>query len=429
MARRARIPMAGNTRSSLYCQRLLRGICPCISPPSRPHRTLQERRIMISDPVTLKYILNSPRFTLGHSQRKTTTLLFGQDNMLIMNGENHRRIRNIVNPWFSSKSVRSALPVIRENVRKAIDLWESQGLPGNTLDVSPTFQNSALDILGDALLEYRFDALTGQSELSTLQRNILDISSSPTKLGQLGEAALSYIPDTVVNLASHLPMPTMRTVKQYQRLTEALSNHLIQQKRETAGLGTDHSLISHLIGQKTSNTGTRILDNEIPVHLRTILVGGGDTVSSAIVWTVYKIAQMKGLQHDLRSEIQAANGNGMDGLEYDSLPLLNATINEALRLFSPFPLAERVATEDCVLPLGQPITTTTGVQISEIPIKKGQAIFVAIASYHRVFSIWGPDALEFRPSRWLEEEPCKGSALGPHASLLTFLAGPHVYPG
>lgn len=52
-------------------------------------------------------------------------------------------------------------------------------------------------------------------------------------------------------------------------------------------------------------------------------------------------------------------------------------------MFAPFPLAERVATEDCVLPLSHPVVTTTGRLISEIPIKKGQPIFVAISAYHR----------------------------------------------
>jgi len=348
--------------------------------------------------------------------------------MLIINGQNHRHLRNIVNPWFSSKSVRTALPIIRENVRKVIDLWEAQGFPGNTFDVSQTLHNSTMDILGDAVLEYRFDALTGQSELSKIQRKILDSSASPTKLGQLGDAMLAYIPDAVVHLASHLPVPTMRMVKKYQRLTEALSNHLVQQKRETAGAGQDHGLIGHFVMGETS-TYAGVPDNEIPVHLRTLLVGGGDTVASAIGFTLYKVAQMEGLQQDLRNEIRVASENGMDNLDYDNMPLLNAIINEALRLYAPFPLAERVATEDCVLPLSQPVITTTGIQIPEVPIKKGQSIFVAIAAYHRLTSIWGPDALEFRPTRWFEEEPCKGTAVGPHASLLTFLAGPHVCPG
>ncbi|KAJ7871467.1 cytochrome P450 [Mycena olivaceomarginata] len=388
-----------------------------------------EHRLMVSDPSTLKYILSSPRFALGHSQRKITTLLFGKDNMLIRNGESHRHIRNIINPWFSSKSVRLALPAIRENVRKVIDQWEAQGVPGNTFDISQTLHNSAMDIMGDALLEYRFDTLTGQSELSKIQRTILDSASSPTELGQLADATLSYIPDGVVLWASHLPIPSMQVVKTYQGLTEALSSHLVQQKRETAAVGADHSLIGHLTGLNTTDSSTGVPDEEIPIHLRTLLVGGGDTVASAIGWTLYKIAQMEGLQQELRNEIQSASRNGLDDLDYDNMPFLNAMINEVLRLFAPFPLAERVATEDCVLPLSHPVVTTTGRPISEIPIKKGQSIFVAISAYHRLTSIWGPDALEFRPSRWFEEEPCKGSALGPHRSLLTFLAGPHVCPG
>lgn len=45
--------------------------------------------------------------------------------------------------------------------------------------------------------------------------------------------------------------------------------------------------------------------------------------------------------------------------------------------------------------------------------------------YHRVTTIWGPDAREFRPSRWFEDEPCKGQALGPHASLYVYPMASH----
>ncbi|KAJ7199170.1 cytochrome P450, partial [Mycena pura] len=346
--RRARIQMASNIWPHLFSQWLFRGT------PSNGIRSFDIE-------------IHSQQSSLCHgafSPKET--------------GESHRRIRNIINPWFSSKSVRLALPAIRENVRKVIDLWEAQGVPGNTFDISQTLHNSVLDIMGDALFEYRFD---------------------------LADATLSYIPDAVVRWASHLPIPSMQVVKTYQRLTQALSSHLVQQKRETAAVGADHSLIGHLTGLNTTDSSTGVPDEEIPKHIRALLVGGGDTVASAIGWTLYKIAQMEGLQQELRNEIQSASGNELDDLDYDNMPFLNAMINEVLRLFAPFPLAERVATEDCVLPLSHPVVTTTGRLISEIPIKKGQSIFVSISGYHRLTSIWGADALEFRPSRWFEEEP------------------------
>ncbi|KAF8181365.1 cytochrome P450 [Mycena galopus ATCC 62051] len=135
-------------------------------------------------------------------------------------------------------------------------------------------------------------------------------------------------------------------------------------------------------------------------------------------------------QQEIREEIQRTSVD--ENHDYSSMPLLTSLINEVLRLYPAFPLSERVATEDSILPLSKPIKTTTGVEISEIPIKKGQCVYVAIASYNRsraLTSVWGPDAHEFRPSRWLEKSPFSGPALGPYASLLTFFGGPAVCLG
>lgn len=92
-----------------------------------------------------------------------------------------------------------------------------------------------------------------------------------------------------------------------------------------------------------------------------------------------------------------------------------------------------MATEDCVLPLSTEIKTSSGTHIRELLIRQGQIIFLALAAYqrylhltcyfilnslsHRQESLWGSDAHEFKPSRWLEGDPCTGPALGPYAKL------------
>jgi hypothetical protein len=70
-------------------------------------------------------------------------------------------------------------------------------------------------------------------------------------------------------------------------------------------------------------------------------------------------------------------------MEYDSLPLLNAFLKETLRFYPAAPYLERVAGEDLVIPLASEITTISGERISNLPVKKGQFIAVAIASYQR----------------------------------------------
>ncbi|KAF7351340.1 Cytochrome P450 [Mycena sanguinolenta] len=247
---------------------------------------IQENRLMISDPTTIKYILNCGFFAFGPSQEKTGNILFGYGNVFIARGEKHRHLRTLMNPAFSSKNVRAILPALTETSRKLGDRWEALSVSGNIVDISHSLNDAALDAMGDAIFEYPFNAVTEQSELAKMHRIMTDSVSNPTKVMQ-----------------------------------------------------------------------------------------------------------------------------------------------EALRMYSAFPLSERITTEDCILPLSHPITTTTGVQISEIPIYKGQRLHIAIAAYHRLTSIWGPDAEEFKPSRWLEKDPCKGPALGPHASLLTFFGGPSVCLG
>ncbi|KAJ7513123.1 cytochrome P450 [Mycena galericulata] len=380
-----------------------------------------EPLLMISDPATVKFIMNSSVFAIGPSLKKALSVLFGPGSVASVPGDAHRRLRNIMNPAFSSRNMREYLPVIKESARKLVDQWETLGYPGNTVDISRTLNDAALDAVGAAILGHPFDALAGHSELAAIQRKMVDSASSPTKLAQLIDAALPYIPDVVLGLALKLPIPTTRMFRQHKRFTDELALQLVEpEKHDDEVSGVAQSFMSALVVAGVS-------EKQIGVQLRTILFAGQDTSGSTIGWTLYRLAQMPEYQHELRQEIQLATVDGQP--DYNNMPLLNAIINEVLRMYCALPLSERVATEDCIIPLSQPITTITGTRFSEIPIKRGQRLYVAISAYHRLRTIWGPDANDFRPSRWLEKEPCKGQALGPHASLLTFLGGPRVCLG
>lgn len=90
-------------------------------------------------------------------------------------------------------------------------------------------------------------------------------------------------------------------------------------------------------------------------------------------------------QQKLRAEIQMSRGSAQ-GMDYDSMPLLNALLKETLRVYPAAAYMERVASEDSVIPLAYEITTTAGERISQLPVKKGQHIAVAIASYQKLVS-------------------------------------------
>ncbi|KAF7364634.1 Cytochrome P450 [Mycena venus] len=370
--------------------------------------------------------MNSGVFVLGPSHAKVVNLLFGHRNVLVARDGDHRRMRSWMNPSFSSNTLRTLLPIIRDTATKLVDRWEALGFPGNTFDISGTLNDATLDVAGSAILEYHFNALDGKSDLAKVQRRMMDSLSSTTRFAQLAaqlaDATLPYIPDIVLRYAFELPIPTMKMFQEYKKLTNELSLCLLAEKRKHQAPGKSQDFVSSF---SNGNGGSG--DDDFGVHLRTILVAGQDTTGGTLGWVLYKLAEMTDFQQQLREEIRLTSPT--EQADYNAMPLLNAIINEVLRMYSSVPMAERVAVEDCVLPLSQPITTRAGAKVSELPIKKGQWVYVAIASYHRVPSIWGADAHEFRPSRWLDEKPCKGQALGPHASLLSVVGGPAVCLG
>lgn len=84
----------------------------------------------------------------------------------------------------------------------------------------------------------------------------------------------------------------------------------------------------------------------------------------------------------------------------------------------------RTAARDDVIPLESPIETKSGQVITEIPISRGQNIVVSICGYNRLQSVWGEDAAEWNPTRFIESEKDtrKPLTVGVYANLMTFCA-------
>jgi cytochrome P450 len=84
-----------------------------------------------------------------------------------------------------------------------------------------------------------------------------------------------------------------------------------------------------------------------------------------------------------------------------------------------------MAEHDDVIPLSKPIVGRDGKMIDAIPVKKGQYLHVAILPFNYSKEIFGEDAHEYRPERWLEEDlTTKVKGFVAFAPILTFLGGP-----
>lgn len=146
-----------------------------------------------------------------------------------------------------------------------------------------------------------------------------------------------------------------------------------------------------------------------PIELRSqllnILLAGRDTTAGLLGWTFYTLARHPESYTKLRNIILEQFGTyddprnitfaNLKGCQY-----LQHVLQEILRLFATVPLNSRRATKDTTLPRGGGPDGQ-----SPIYIKKGQEINYMVHVMHRRKDIWGPDASEFRPERWVGRKP------------------------
>lgn len=57
------------------------------------------------------------------------------------------------------------------------------------------------------------------------------------------------------------------------------------------------------------------------------------------------------------------------------------------------------------IPLHRPVKGTDGQLIHEVPIAEGQNVIIGISTANSDPAIWGPDAAEWKPERWLAPMP------------------------
>lgn len=157
-------------------------------------------------------------------------------------------------------------------------------------------------------------------------------------------------------------------------------------------------------------------DEGLVDQLMTFLVAGHETTASALSWCIAMLCKHPEMQAKLRAEIRSGLPNPRTTIysiaanEFDTLPYLNAVCNETLRLFPPAPLTVRVATKDTTL--------------LDHFIPRGTHVYIPPWAVNASRELWGEDALEWNPERWIGDMSSNnsGGATSNYA-FLTFLQG------
>ncbi|KAM5543177.1 hypothetical protein V8D89_003051 [Ganoderma adspersum] len=381
--------------------------------------------IMIADPKAIQHIMQKS----GYNYTKKRTfyhmlwLLTGPGIATAL-GKAHQRHRKIMNPAFSGAHLRTFLPLFQCIASKLSDRWKGELMATGELDtmLNKWLSRATLDTIGEAAFNYDYNALDGgeRSAISKGYEDIFkDIDYQPNKAAMLFRASWDYVPVPILKLIKYLPTNPFTRLRNLANLFKYGRRILREQGPDvdTEKKVASKDIVSILIKANSSaDPKTRLDDEEIIAEMFTLTLAGHETTSSTLTFLFYELSRHQEYQARMREEIRSVH--------LDSLTLtMNAIRSETLRMHPIVVGLPRVAEKDDVIPLAQPITSTTGEVVTDIPIRAGQVIHVSFAGYQRLPEIWGEDAHTWNPDRFSRIEAGKETNVGVFANLLKFAAG------
>ncbi|XP_010437072.1 PREDICTED: alkane hydroxylase MAH1-like isoform X1 [Camelina sativa] len=192
---------------------------------------------------------------------------------------------------------------------------------------------------------------------------------------------------------------------------ERLSEKYISAKRNEIrqGLHHDHSdsngeaedVLTFFM--KLDATKYELLDPIDDRFLRDVILGfivsGRDTIASSLTWFFWLLSEnpkvVAKIHQEINTNLPRFVGSGLerpshDPAELNKLVYLHGALLESMRLYPPIPFQRKSAIKPDVLPSGHKVDAES-------------TIIIFLYAMGRMKAIWGEDASEFKPERWVSE--------------------------
>ncbi|KIK57051.1 hypothetical protein GYMLUDRAFT_173469 [Collybiopsis luxurians FD-317 M1] len=419
----------------------------------RLHSPFGGKSLYTCDPKVLHTVLVKDQDVFEEEDGfiKSNLLLFG-DGLLGTLGHRHRKQRKMLNPVFSAAHMRDMVPTFFEVAHKlqsGIKVQLQTSPKDHQVDILSWMARTALELIGQSGLGYSFDPLTDEESTHPYPGIIKELLPTMMRLHFWFTRVVPLVSGVgspkfrrfVVNLLPWKDLHHMRDMIDYMyHIASGIyeSKKLALEKGDEAvaqQIGRGKDLISILMKENMKATDEDRLDDSESAEMRviqlsTLIFAAMDTTSSAMARILHLLSKHPEVQDKLRGELSEAKlRNGGQDLSYDelvSLPYLDAICRETLRLYSPAPTVTRIARQDAVVPLSRPLTGLNGTEMNEIAIPKGTSIVVSILNSNRNPDLWGKDANEWKPERWLSPLPTTVTDAripGVYSHLMTFIGG------
>lgn len=278
------------------------------------------------------------------------------NSLVLLEGEEWRDRREMLQSGFTPSAVTAIAGVTTGDAREMVSDWPV----GAPVEVVEEARNLVLGILAETLF-----GLDLRGEETPIHEAATDI------LARMDMRSVStYLPEWV-------PTPTNR---RFRAAVATLHEELDTQLADSADGGD--SLLG--VMRRAGLPAETIRD-----ELIALLFAGYDSTATALTCALGLLGNYPDVQSRLRTELEAALGdNRPTPSALSALPVLDAVVDETLRLYPPQYALFR--------------EPTSPVRLQGYEIDTGTIVVVSPWVLHRNPALWD-DPAAFRPTRWLDE--------------------------
>ncbi|MEK5134206.1 bifunctional cytochrome P450/NADPH--P450 reductase [Bacillus sp. FSL W8-0645] len=343
--------------------------------------------IFVSNHELVQEICDESRFDkyIGTSLNKVRA--FAGDGLFTSWTEepNWRKAHHILMPAFSQQAMKGYHEMMLDIATQLVQKWQRTGRD-EEIEVAEDMTKLTLDTIGLCGFDFRFNSFYKENQHPFIE----------SMLNGLNEA---------MDQASRLPVADKLMIKRRKKFEEnvdfmkQLVDDIIQERKKQDKTGND--LLSLMLHAKDPETGERLADENIRYQIITFLIAGHETTSGLLSFAIYFLLKNP---EKLKKAVQEADDVLQGGLPtFKQVQKLNYTrmvLNESLRLWPTAPTFSLYAKEDTVIG-------------GKYSIEKNQSVSVLLPKLHRDQAVWGEDAEEFKPERFLHPEKIPQHAYKP----------------
>ncbi|EOX96169.1 Cytochrome P450 family protein [Theobroma cacao] len=412
-------PVGGTVFSQLLNFKRLHHYMTDLAGKYRTYRLLSPFRseVYTSEPDNVEYILKTNIQNYGKGDYNYSLLkgLLG-DGIFAVDGDKWRQQRKVSSYEFSTKVLRDFSTVVfRKNAAKLANIVSDAAKSNKIMDIQDLFMKSTLDSIFKVGFGVELDSVCGSNLEGKEFTAAFDDSSA---------AILFRYVDIFWKIKRFLNIGSEAKLKKSTKVVDNFVYKLIHNKIEQMRNSNDSSM-------KKEDILSRFLqlNDTDPTYMRDIIlnfiIAGKDTTATTLSWFIYMLCKHPDVQEKVAQEVKEATDTMevKDFAEFAAIlseealgkmHYLHAALTETLRLYPAVPVDPKICFSDDTLPDG-------------FSVRKGDMVCYQPYAMGRMKFIWGDDAEEFRPERWLDED----GMFQPESpfKFTAFQAGPRICLG